>query len=54
MHLHANDIRYLRERLVDFVTRNKVTFIVAKAPPMPELETSKLHIIDYISLVGQK
>lgn len=54
MYLHVNDIRKLRERLVDFVTRNKVTFIVAKAPPMREPETCKPHIVDYISLLGQK
>lgn len=51
MNLHAIDIRRIRERLVDFVTHNKVTFIIAKAPPMPDPEPSKPYIVDYIGLL---
>lgn len=36
MHLHANEIRNIRENLCDFVTRNKVTFILPKSKPLPE------------------
>lgn len=54
MNLYADEIRTLHGRLVDLVTRTKITILVAKAPPMPDPEPKFPHIIDYIGLVGKR
>ncbi|ABY62925.1 hypothetical protein ST201phi2-1p092 [Pseudomonas phage 201phi2-1] len=56
MHLHANELNTIRGNLRDFVVRNKITFILPKATPLPEGETNsaKIRVIDYISLLDKR